>query len=136
MKKFFAISLCLVCLMVLAVGCSKNQKLGGKVTFSDDNTALDTGTVIFESATLLARGTIEKDGTYTVGTESDKDGIPPGEYKVYISGAVRMVPPAEGSLMPGQEPLIEAKFTSGQTSGLIYKADGTNKKFDIKVDRP
>jgi len=108
--------------------------------------------VCFESDSFLARGGLNQDGYYDLGSLNLKDGIPKGEYRVYISGA-DSVEEVEVTQVPGQAayvssanlsgtmggkiftPLIDPKYSSGKTSGLTVTIDGTSKKFDFKVDR-
>jgi len=134
------------------LGCGSNVKFGGRVTYSDDGSPLTTGMVCFESNTFLARGPIDKDGYYDLGSLALNDGIPKGEYRVYISGA-DSVEQVEMKQVPGQAayvtstsmsgtmggqiftPLIDPKFTEGKTSGLTVTIDGSSKQFDFKVDR-
>ncbi|MDR2706705.1 MAG: hypothetical protein LBC02_13070 [Planctomycetaceae bacterium] len=120
--------------LLLLVGCGDKVGLGGKVTFSDDGSPLGTGTVCFETETYLARGTLKADGSYVVGSLSEKDGLPAGTYRVYISGAEKEIgQDKEG--MAIMEPLIDTKFSSGSTSGLSIDVTASTKTFDIKVDR-
>ena len=105
----------------------------GKVTY-DDGSPLDMGLVIVENETFMARGEIKSDGSYVIGSVADRDGIPPGEYNVYITGAAKEVGRKPNG-DPLRELLIEPKYRSPDTSELsinIQKA--TN--FDITVTRP
>ncbi|MDR1383394.1 MAG: hypothetical protein LBJ67_06055, partial [Planctomycetaceae bacterium] len=78
--------LILVTLLVSAtfIGCSGNVPLGGRITFTDNGEPLPEGTIGFVSGTNQARGDIDKDGKYTLGFQSAGNGLPKGEYKVYI----------------------------------------------------
>lgn len=135
------------------VGCGSNTKFGGRVTYSDNDAPLTTGLVCFESNSFLARGELNKDGYYDLGSLNLNDGIPKGEYRVYISGA-DSVEEVEMKQVSGQAdyvtsmgdmsgtmggrrftPLIAPKFADGKTSGLTVTIDGTSKKFDFQVDR-
>lgn len=121
--------------VIALVGCGKGyHKLGGRVTYSDDGTPLDCGQVCFDNGKHMARGKIDKNGYYTVGSFSEKDGLPPGSYNIVISGAVR-----DGGLSASGHqidiPLIDPKYSSERTSGLIFVADGSKRAFDIQVER-
>ncbi|MDR0338326.1 MAG: hypothetical protein LBI18_14715 [Planctomycetaceae bacterium] len=132
MKKSLFFSFLLT--LILLTGCGDKVGLGGKVTFSDDGSPLGVGTVCFETDTYLARGTLKADGSYVVGSLSEKDGLPAGSYRVYISGAEREVgQDKEGMAM--MEPLIDTKFSSGSTSELTLDVTASTKNFDFKVDR-
>lgn len=113
-------------------GCNKNVQLGGKVTFSENDEPLNIGTVVFENEKTQARGTLSNDGRYSLGSVSLTDGIPHGSYQVYIVDAYRPGA-ADGDSM---DFLIDEKFTDPSTSGLTMTIDGTQKTFDIKIERP
>jgi hypothetical protein len=132
MKKslFFVLSV----MLLLFAGCGNKVGLRGKVTFSDDGKPLHTGTVCFETDTYLARGTLQPNGTYVVGSISERDGLPPGIYRVFISGAEKEIGRDKDD-MPIMEPLIDTKFASGSTSGLSLDVTRSTKTFDIKVER-
>jgi hypothetical protein len=42
---------------------------------------------VFLKEGYMARGSIQSDGSYTVGSLTENDGLPDGEYQVYIEGA-------------------------------------------------
>ena len=133
-------------------GCGKGfVPLRGTVTFSDDGAPLTTGVVYFDNGKDVARGKINADGTYVVGSMSNNDGLAPGNYKVYVqamgpdpSGAVVPVSRQPGmqastpsdSGLRRQVPLIDPKFSSSATSGLECHVDRSTKPYDIVVDRP
>lgn len=140
LRSVFTVAACVIFLS----GCSGNVGMGGKVTFSDDGSPLTTGTVCFTTDTFLAQGTIQPDGTYTVGSESIKDGIPPGKYRVYITGAQKEVGQSEGQKLadghvdsgnPVYEPLIDLKYGTAATSGIEVEVMSSQKNYDIVVDR-
>ena len=129
----------------VTIGCSQNVSLRGKVTFSDDDAPLSTGAVCFESETMVARGELQADGSYVVGSDAPKNGLPPGEYRVYITGASKFETKSMGAIaLPGTPApsisipvsLIDPKFSSPTTSGLTLKVERATGRFDFKVDRP
>lgn len=145
------------CLIILSVtfgiaGCGNGLvPLRGKVTYSDDGSPLTMGYVYFDNGKELARGKINADGTYVVGSRSANDGLAPGSYKIYVqatgpdpSGAVETVwqsgpasgqPQEAGTGLRRQVPLVDSKFTSSATSGLKLNVDRTTKSHDIVVDK-
>jgi len=132
MKKGFAFLLSVI--LFALVGCGGKVSLVGKVTYSDDDSPLTTGVVCFESDTHTSLGTLQSDGTFRVGSLSEKDGIPPGTYRVYVSGALREIGVDRyGELL--HESLIDDKFTSGLTSGLTVSVPAPSGKYDFQVDR-
>jgi len=138
MKHFVTIIiLSAVCLF----GCSPNVPLGGRITFEDNGEPLPIGTIGFVSGNHQARSDIGSDGRYRLGFQREGDGLPKGEYKIYIQSVqleLTMGPSPDGDevvLARKEIPLIADKYKSPETSGLTYTADGTAKTFDIKVER-
>jgi hypothetical protein len=122
-------------LLIGLTGCSDHIKLSGRVTYSDTNEPLEAGTIIFlaESETFQARGEIEKNGSYILATFRENDGLPPGNYRVYVNSAYRYE--IQENRPTVEIRLITDKYTSPETSGLVFKVDGSTKKFDFQVDR-
>jgi hypothetical protein len=116
-------------------GCSKNQKVSGKVTFADGS-PLTAGVVCFIAEDgSTGRGEITSDGTYIMGFESEKNGIPKGgTYKVLIINAVKLEEGLDKTGMPIEVPIINAKYSNAATSELTFVADGKSKTFDITVE--
>ena len=122
-------------LLTALVGCSPNVGLGGKVTFSDDGSPLAAGTVVFKRGNEISKGRLKPDGTFVIGTMKNNDGLPPGQYMVYITGAEKVLIPGTEYRDAVMEPLIDPKFTKSDTSGLTVEVDGATKNFDFQVDR-
>ena len=128
--------------LLFAFGCSDKVQLGGKVTFSDDNSPVPIGNVQFETDTFVAQGEIKPDGTYVVGSVALADGIPKGTYRVVVF-AEEITTVESPALREGDAPvtthirkaLIDPKYNSGATSGLTFTVDGKTRKFDFQVDR-
>ncbi|GHT18474.1 hypothetical protein FACS1894189_6420 [Planctomycetales bacterium] len=123
MKHFTALLI-----LILLAGCSGKVGLHGKVTYSDDGSPLGTGMVCFVKEGYIARGNIMPDGSYVIGSASEKDGLPRGKYQVYIAYAVRGTDPEQ------VEMLIDPKFSDAATSGLSVDINGSTK-YDIQVER-
>ena len=120
-------------LLVLA-GCGDKVALRGKAVFSDDGSPVPVGTVGFETDTYHARGDLKPDGTFVVGSLKTNDGLPPGSYRVYISGAQKSI----GTDANGEEiyeSLIDEKFTNSRTSGITIDIKTSTKNFEVVVDR-
>ena len=124
-------SLFLMALILTAVGCGDKVPMRGKVTFSDDGSPLTVGMVTFSSGSILARGHLKPDGTYVIGTDTEKDGLPKGTYIVSIEYAVEnIMGPSVGGLPPTaiQRPLIMPV-----TKEVVV--DGKTKVYNIEVER-
>lgn len=127
--------------LVLFVGCSRKVQLGGKVTFADNGEPLTVGAIGFTDGQFIARSEIDKEGLFQLSWLGEKDGIPKGEYKIFITGANRY---EEGTVDEDKDGkldliafrLIHPKYEKWQTSGLSIKVDGSTKSFDIQVERP
>jgi hypothetical protein len=109
------------------LGCgSSHAKMSGRVVYEDDGSPLNTGTVLLCTPAMQARGHLDKDGYFDVGTLGDKDGLPPGFYEVGIVGAVDNEDRA----------LLTDKWYSPKTSGVTVQVEkGMKNTLEIKVNR-
>src|SRR5262245_29778994 len=102
------LSLAALLLVLGASGCSDRQSAGGRVLF-DDGTPLEEGMVVCEMKAgdkpVMARGAIQRDGTFQLGTVKPGDGAPAGTYRVLVTPRSRTE--AERRTTP---PLIDPKF--------------------------
>jgi len=128
MKKYAFLPCFLI--FLVAMGCSGNKRLVGKVTF-DDGEPAPNGMVIFRTDTFVAKGEIQKDGSYKMGSERENNGIPPGEYQVYVTSISEPPPGPFG--MP--TPLCDPKYENPDTSGLTCKIPAPGNRFDFKIER-
>jgi len=132
-------------ILVLCLGCGKNVPLRGKVLDEEGN-PITVGMVNFVSDKGLSRGQIQSDGSYVVGTLQERDGLPPGTYKVYVSGAITYVPSKApprldpmGQLIPHPPdvvPLIAAKYTTESDTPLTCEVPVKGNKYDVIVEKP
>jgi len=120
--------------LLLVAGCGSQVGLSGKVIYSDDGSPVPTGTVYLESDNSVHRGNIQPDGTFVIGSISERDGLPPGSYRVYIRDAQKAAgEDADGGTI--YEQLIDVKFASAATSGKTIDITSSTKNFEIVVDR-
>lgn len=135
MKNSILFGFAIVVLIFLS-GCNKGQVgVSGRVTYSDTGEPLEAGTVIFTTPDFYTRGEIKEDGRYTIGTYSEKDGLPPGSYQIYVSGAMRYDETTKPDGTAVEIPLITPKFCDPAESGLTCEVTGSTKTFDFQVDR-
>jgi len=113
--------------ILLLTGCSDKEKLSGRVVFSDGQ-PLTTGTIYFTNDHFTARAFLRADGSYDVGSLSQKDGLPAGTYKVHISGAIETIDGAERGL-------IAPEFASEERTPLSITVPG-ERVYNITVERP
>jgi hypothetical protein len=125
--------LTLTALLIITACNGGKVKLGGKVTFTD-GTPLGVGEVYFQTPTYEARGILKPDGTYVVGSISDKDGLPKGKYNVYIFGAQKPSGKTEDGMNVKMVSLIDEKYLSPETSGITVDIPVSGGKFDITVE--
>jgi len=122
----------LAILVFTTVGCSDKVPMRGKVTFSDDQSPLTVGQVAFTSDTVLARGQLKPDGTYVIGTDKEKDGLPKGTYTVSINHAVEISP---GISVGGLPAIPVTRQLIVPPRDLTVVVDGKTKVFNIEVER-
>jgi hypothetical protein len=120
----------------LLTGCGgKNIPISGTVTFSDDGTPVPVGIVVFDDGTSQARGRIQPNGRYVMSFLQEGDGVPLGEYGVAVTGAVQVLPNPENIYPTPVVELIDKKYADKKTSELTFKVDGSQRIYNIKVDR-
>ena len=131
--------------MIFMAGCG-DPKVTGKVTFPDGS-PLTKGQVMFQKPGFVGSGDIRQDGTYSAGKLKDGDGLPPGTYQVFITGAsgyneaemaeIRAEAVGRDPVFRTPRPvnLISTKFMSPNSSGLTVEVKGKTK-FDIEVEPP
>ncbi|UUO08246.1 hypothetical protein M4951_07970 [Blastopirellula sp. J2-11] len=124
--------LLLSALFVSAGGCrSEFNSLQGTVKY-EDGTPVDHGMVCFLKDGFLAKGVIESDGAFVVGSLRADDGLPDGAYQVYIDGAV-----IEDLKAPtGVRSIVPKEMTDPEKSGLTFKVPGDGRTLDIVVAKP
>ena len=122
--------------LLLLAGCGPSMgKVDGKVVWDDGKPAGDLAgsLVVFESAEmkLSARGNIEPDGTFKIGTNSADDGLPLGEYEVAVMEH-RVTP--EGAAPPPAK--LDLKFSALKTSGLKVTIKGGTNPVTLTLGHP
>ena len=133
-------------LLVLCVGCGKNVPLKGKVLDVDGN-PITVGMVNFASEKgELSRAKIQSDGSYVVGTMKETDGLPPGKYKVYVTGAevaVESKGPVRYDAMgqpmtqlAGYHKLVATDFTTEAKTPLTCEVPVKGNRYDVIVEKP
>ena len=130
----------LFCLALLA-GCgSKGQyQVRGKVVYADDADAsvLARGLILFDPVNLeesktSARGTIQADGSFVMGTSKEGDGVAPGTYRILVRP-----PPffAHGDREKQPPHLLNERFKDFETSNLKITVDQAIDDFVITVEK-
>jgi len=128
--RMYPLALCTLALGF--TGCSKKldtYPVTGKVHFPDGK-PLEGGLIIFVSKDkgTQSRARIEHDGTFTLGTLSDKDGAVTGGQRVSVR------PESLGPGAPPKQPLL-TKYQSAANSGLEFNvASDAPNEFDIVVE--
>ena len=146
MKKKYLTLFASFFVIALMSGCG-DPKVTGKVTFPDGS-PLTKGQVMFQKEGFIASGDLRQDGTYSAGKAKDGDGLPPGQYQVFISGAMdteetQPAQPQSTGLAkspffstPRLIPLVASEFLSPKTSGLSVEVKGGSVKYDFTVEPP
>lgn len=120
-----------------AAGCgsSKTYPVTGKIILKDGS-PLSGGLVRFrpvdEKLQVSARGDIQQNGTFIVGTYKEDDGAVPGKYQVAIT------PPPRPKVRekPLGKPIIDPRFENFETSGLEVEVARRKNDFTIEVESP
>jgi hypothetical protein len=124
-------------LLMLAAGCGSGpQPVRGKVTL-DDGSPVTKGMVVFESLggdpKITARGDIQPDGSFQLGTYKPGDGVPPGKYRVLVAPREDM----EDIDSPNRKPAaFDPRYSDFKTSGLECEVKSGTNEYPIQVSRP
>lgn len=123
-------------LALLAAGCASGRyPVAGRVTY-EDGTPVEAGTVIGEATVdgkaVGVQGNIEKDGSFTWGSDKPGDGAPPGTYKVLVQPRAL----GDAELGEGKRPAVAGKYTKFASSGLTFEVKPEKNVFNITVSRP
>ena len=120
--KFGLLLLIVFCCCV--VGCSNgNITVKGQATY-EDGTPLNGGIITFESEVGAGRGNIDKNGYFVAGYVKERDGLPPGTYKV----AMPMI-----SFGP---PVVAANQMSPQSTDITITVEKGKKNYDLVFKKP
>lgn len=126
-----------------AAGCSNDHAtypVHGQIVYSDGSPATDLEgyTVTFESVDHAATGeqsgigawgTVQSDGTFTLGTYESDDGAVLGKHRVAIS------PEPQLSDGPTTKPPIPLKYASVETSGMEVEVTRGKNNTQLTVER-
>ena len=115
--------------LLIVTGCG-NPKVRGKVVFSDDQSPVSHGVVVFHGNGYIARGYINN-GEYAMESIKKNDGLPPGEYKISVKETQIKMGPEN---LPTFKNVIDKKYENPDTSGLTLNVT-KSQNFDIQVDR-
>jgi hypothetical protein len=127
--------LLMFCAVVCCAGCAKsNVPISGTVSF-EDGTPLEIGVLVFTNGTYQGRSNLETGGKFTIGMLSEGDGLAPGQYKIYVSGAESVAPSPKGGMLKLYTPLVAPKFTSAGSTPIEMKIDKGNESLDIKIEK-
>jgi hypothetical protein len=124
----------LVALVLLGAGGCGGETffpVSGKVVYKD-GTPVSAGLVIFEpvSQKISARGEIQADGSFQLGTRKDNDGALEGDYKVLIAP-----PPLPEEGKRRRSP-VHPKYQSLESTPLKFTVtrERDKNKFHIEVE--
>jgi hypothetical protein len=142
MMRHLGLSLGLGCVLFALVGCGgggpPKHRVTGTVTL-EDGSPLTKGMVIFASPAGNARGQLDAQGNYSLGSAALADGALAGSYQVFLAGPIFEDDEGEvGEYMETaerSEALVHPKFSDPKTSGLTCEVKGP-MTFDIKVEKP
>jgi hypothetical protein len=125
----------LFALLALA-GCGSGRyRVSGKVSY-EDGSPLTEGNVVGEATIdgklVGVQGSVAKDGTFEWGTNRPGDGAFPGTYRVIV------LPRALGDteLSQGMQPDVDRKFTSYESSKIIFEVKPGANTLNIQVSKP
>ena len=126
--------------MLALAGCGRSDlhPVSGTVRFPDGS-PLTTGRVVLDYGPQANRGGwgyIKPDGTFTLGSLTQTDGVRAGTVRVAITLASKADgEPDKDGMITKLKPLIHARFAHPDTSGLSFEIP-RQTKWEIVVGRP
>lgn len=138
MKRYFYTLLLLV--LVCCLGCTGRIPAHGVVKFSD-GTPLESGTIFMSNGLVMFQGGLQENGRFSIGEWKDGDGIPPGQYRVWIANAnkIENVYDKTGEKVVKRIDItvIDRKYESPDTSGLTFEVKpGQKNEIEIIIEKP
>ncbi len=122
--------------MVLLVGCGRSDlyRVKGRVQFPD-GTPLSKGRVVVELGGKAGQawGRVKPDGSFTIGTLKENDGMKAGVVRVAIKDA-EVLPNPNDPQDRGRQ-LVHRRFADPATSGLSFKVP-EQTDWKIIVEKP
>jgi hypothetical protein len=122
-----------------AAGCGGLTSVEGKVVFKDGSSVkpLAGGLVVFEplagAGKTAARGAIQEDGSFKLGTHREDDGAAPGKYRVHVTPPA----PTVAQLRKGNPPrVIHPRYQKSDASPLEFTVTSGKNEFTVAVERP
>jgi hypothetical protein len=123
-------------LLLLGVaGCGAGlYPVRGKVTF-EDGTPVISGLVVFERTegdkTIMARGALSPDGSFSLSSSRPGDGVSAGKYRVLVT-----VPEAwDEEEAKRRGPAFDKRYMDFKTSGLEFEVQPGANEYPIQVTR-
>jgi hypothetical protein len=121
----------LVLTLIATTGCGRGKyPVEGKVVYKD-GAPCTGGMIVFESldgkVKTSSRGHIQKDGSFFLSTDKERDGVEEGRYRVLIMPLIG-VPGASGTPIHG-------KYWSPETSPLEYTVVRAKNEPTFEMDR-
>lgn len=124
----------IVSLAMCATGCSDKIKVKGRVTYADSGDPLTIGSVCFEANGYVARGKLDGNGNYQLTSIKPNDGVPPGNYKVFVDGALE--PAGKNNLgQTAKVAILDRKYTDPAKPTYTFEVNRSNRTFDFTVER-
>lgn len=125
---------------MICCACNSKERLTGRVLF-DDGQPLSFGTVYFSNDIMMYRGSIGKDGTFTIGELRDGDGIPPGKYKAWLEDVNTWEPVLDKNGQRTEkiieQVVIKPKFAKRESSDISFEVKpGAKNRIEIVVSKP
>lgn len=118
-----------IALIAMIVGCGASREGGlahvsGTVTL-DGKPVTEGYVLVSPTKGRMAKGSIQPDGTFVLGTYDESDGAQIGEH------AVTVLPPPidEGSSQPSGPPSIPSRYAQARSSGLVAKVTPNDENF-------
>ena len=131
-----------LCILLVAInGCMRSSTtfpVTGTIVLANGQ-PLTGGTILFQpfgDSSLPARGYIQSDGSFQLGTFATDDGAIPGVHKVVITPAVPTEALDDPAAIARHRAVVPAQYQNLQSTPLEFTVndDGSTNHFDIRLE--
>lgn len=115
-------------LLIGLSGCSDPQ-VHGSIKY-EDGSPVSKGILILQGSQSQGIGELKPDGTFQIYQFKPGDGLKPGRYDGYITGAVSIDDKGKTTV------LVPEKYTGLDRAGIVYDTKVNKGRLDIVVEKP
>lgn len=123
------ILLCSVLSLVACLAGCSDPAVHGSIKYTDGS-PVPKGILILQNQESQGIGELKPDGSFQIYQFKPGDGLKPGKYEGYITGAVNIDEKGK------TKTLVPEKYTGLDRAGIVYDTQVNKGRLDIVVEKP